>query len=564
MRTIWCLLIAFSGCATRSGAAPDASSNPDGPQITALRISPSDATLTIKNRALQTLTYTVVAVDPAGVETDVTAQASLSVPSGFAEFASNTLSSVGNVLGKTQVTASFQGFDSITALTIKGEESRVEPGAPIDSEALFDSSTVDSARQLTVLYPPQDVVVPRSLGDLDVHWASATDDVFEVTLKNEISSLRVFVPVGTQGKTMKFLPTDWIRAIGVQPKIEISIRGLNSASPSTVSQSEPVRITASDTDMQGGIYYWSTGAGGGFWRHDMAKPGQAAESYLDATEAGQCVGCHVLTRDGKRMLVTYIDSNAALYDVASKTKLAQIPGTGNYDLFTYHPSGNVLISQSGNNLRVLDGTSGAELATEPLVENMIQPDFSPLGDKLVYVGGETSGSHHVVYGAGAIMSRSYDAANHTFGTPQEVLRNGQKIYYPVVSPDGQWIAYNTAATGNSVSNANGEIWVVKIDGTKATKLTSANIDLGMGNSWARWAPFAQTVNGESIFWLTFSSQRPYGVFGPTRPQIWMSAFSPSRAEAGLDPSMPAFRLPFQDLTVGNHIGQWTEAIVAVD
>ena len=43
----------------------------------------------------------------------------------------------------------------------------------------------------------------------------------------------------------------------------------------------------------------------------------------------------------------------------------------------------------------------------------------------------------------------------------------------------------------------------------------------------------------------------------------MTPFFPARAAAGQDPSGPAFRLPFQNLTDNNHIAQWTETVVPI-
>jgi len=44
----------------------------------------------------------------------------------------------------------------------------------------------------------------------------------------------------------------------------------------------------------------------------------------------------------------------------------------------------------------------------------------------------------------------------------------------------------------------------------------------------------------------------------------MASFYPARAEAGMEPSLPAFRLPFQDLATSNHIAQWTEKVVDIE
>jgi hypothetical protein len=94
---------------------------------------------------------------------------------------------------------------------------------------------------------------------------------------------------------------------------------------------------------------------------------------------------------------------------------------------------------------------------------------------------------------------------------------------------------------------------------------------GLTNSWGRWAPFQQTVGAgnEPIFWVTTSSKRDFGVRrintgqaeAAKTPQIWMAPFYTSRAAAGMDPTAPAFRLPFQNLASNNHIAQWTERVV---
>ena len=83
------------------------------------------------------------------------------------------------------------------------------------------------------------------------------------------------------------------------------------------------------------------------------------------------------------------------------------------------------------------------------------------------------------------------------------------------------------------------------------------------------------TTGEPLYWITLASKRDFGVrlrntglcqrpaqCTPAKSsQIWMTPFLPARASAGQDPSAPAFRLPFQNLTSSNHIAQWTERVV---
>jgi hypothetical protein len=144
--------------------------------------------------------------------------------------------------------------------------------------------------------------------------------------------------------------------------------------------------------------------------------------------------------------------------------------------------------------------------------------------------------------------------------------NSIQNYYPSFSPDGQWIAF-TRTNGGSYNNNTSEIWVIKADGSQppVQLLTSDTTGSYLTNSWARWVPFGQTFGASNtqMFYLTFSTQRPFGVRIPSggRPQIWMTPFFPDKAGAGTDPSGNAFRVPFQDVATSNHIAQWTNSVV---
>src|SRR5262249_34842295 len=77
----------------------------------------------------------------------------------------------------------------------------------------------------------------------------------------------------------------------------------------------------------------------------------------------------------------------------------------------------------------------------------------------------------------------------------------------------------------------------------------------------KWSPQPHMYAGGQVFWLTFSSRRPYGLHGSGTAQIWMVGIDPAKAMAGEDASFAAFWLPFQDPTSGNHIAQWVETVV---
>jgi TolB protein len=96
-----------------------------------------------------------------------------------------------------------------------------------------------------------------------------------------------------------------------------------------------------------------------------------------------------------------------------------------------------------------------------------------------------------------------------------------------------------------------------VAGTGGTPTYLATASTG-GDSWPKWAPIVQAWQGRPILWFTFSSRRAYGlrIAAGAHAQVWMAAFDPSRASGGMDASLPAFWLPFQDPGSGNHIAQW--------
>jgi hypothetical protein len=124
-------------------------------------------------------------------------------------------------------------------------------------------------------------------------------------------------------------------------------------------------------------------------------------------------------------------------------------------------------------------------------------------------------------------------------------------------------------------------------------LPNLNVGTGLTNSWPRWSPALTSYHGHSILWVTFSSNRDYGLHlknsgfdnyyppeGPSydqpqpaskqnilfdayaQPQIWMAAVvvdtDPSLDST--DRSYPAFWLPFQEVTAHNHSAQWVAQV----
>ena len=565
-----------------------------------LAIDPPMTEVTVENGAPATVTYTATLALPDGTHQDVTADTRFQIDPMVGSFATNRLTVT--AAAKTKVVAAYADKAAFGDLTARIHTVRVDPALPSGAPALFDHPD-DAALAPQIVYPPAGTVMPRNLGDFEIHWTDGhSQDVFEVSLHTELSDVKVYVP-GGNGDAMTgphpswsaFSSAEWLAAVGAAGQVTFRVRGAVTTAPGAVGGGPARTAQLSNEIMDGGLYYWAnaTSVGDpiplGIFRHDMKKPGQPVEQYITTTQtAGRCVACHVLSRDGKKMAITFQDPDpanppsgllppgpATTVDVETK---AITPQTQRWNFATFTPDDAQLLSVDQGKLVVRDAQTQQILTTmtvDPPTLRVTHPDLSPDGKQLLYVRIVAPDSDFQ-FSNGKIFRRSYDAASHTFGPEIPLVTDAGNNFYPTWSPDGAWVLFNRTTGGTSYDNNNAAPWVIKADGTMPPVLLgNATIALST-DSWPRWAPFPQTLGDakQPMFWITMSSKRDFGVRrkntglpqrGSTgkRAQIWMTPFFPAQAALGEDPSAPAFRLPFQSLASSNHIAQWTERVVDV-
>lgn len=547
-----------------------------------LQLDPPASEHLILNGVFAQQAFTAMLVDQHGNKRDVTGEVVFSIDAGVGSFVGDTVTLVG--AGKTLAYGVWEDKTGSAQVISRVKTARVEPPLGPDVADLF-TMPEDAARAPNLVYPPADVVIPRNLGDFETHWTDPHgNDVFEVSLRSEFADVRVYVAggngvpaAGPRPSFLSFAAAEWTSAVGIETTVQYQVRAVSSANPTYVGAAAPRLVKLSNEPMNGGIYYWAaTDAGGGaygIFRHDMSKPGQPAEQFMTTTQtSGRCVACHALSRDGTRMAITYDGGNgrATIVDVASA---ARQPDTQAWNFATFTPDGSRVLTVYGGVIVVRNSADQAVLGTMSAGGYVTHPDVSPDGTQLVYVRA-TPGADWS-FTAGTIYTRSYDPVTNAFGAETPLVTTGVNNFYPSWSPDGKWVMFNRSDSGTSYNSLNASLWVVRADGgAPPIQLTAFNQAAGgLTNSWGRWAPFAQTVgaNKDPVFWITVSSKRDFGVrrvnsIDPEAvktPQLWMTPFFSGRADAGQDPTTPAFRLPFQNLTSNNHIAQWTERVVVL-
>lgn len=559
-----------SGCARRGeepgpgDPGPGPGPGPGMPGET-LVITPGDAILDVDGKSSATLAYRV---QRAGE--DVTQRAALFVDNGsLGSFAGGTFTARPGAAGKTTVRAQLDGDKGSASLTLRVRAVVIAKGAPPDAPDKFGGPD-DPGRAPELVYPPDGVLVPPNINELELQWRKRNATLFEISLLGDGLDLRIYTPCAPVGDGCALVPDEPTWQLMTQvtrgKSVKWTVRG-SAPEGGGVGSSASFKLSFSEDDMKGGLYYWGASRGGIF-RYDFGRRSQKAEAYYTpGAQAGlvTCVGCHALSRNGKRMAVGMnIPGPAQMraLDVATRGKLFEvgngIPLAGGSDFQAFTPDGSRLITVEKGGLTLRNADNGNLLGASPLVPNANMPDFAPDGKTVVFARGacpiiicptlqvENAELYTVPFNA------------DSFGMPTVLVAKaaGQNNYYPSFSPDGRFVVFNRSSS-TSYDAADARVMVVPAAGGQP-------IDLGVnaqaGNSWPKWSPFQHRFQGAPIMWLTFSSRRSYGLRQNTTAQIWMVPVDSAKLQKGEDPGFPAFWLPFQDLATGNHIPQWVEKV----
>ncbi len=215
-------------------------------------------------------------------------------------------------------------------------------------------------------------------------------------MAGEYASARLYV-MGVLGQSTfaLFTPGEWRTVSQSQrgKELTITVRALNSAAPDTVGESVPRTVHLTNDDIKGGVYYWASEGTlpGGVYRHDMGNPGQLAEPFYTTGESPEerCVACHVLSRDGTKMAVTYDGGNGAssIVDVATQTTSLPTDGSDGWNFASFEPGSTRILTVESGVINLRDAQSGAIVSTPEIEGYASHVDFAPGADAIVYVAG---------------------------------------------------------------------------------------------------------------------------------------------------------------------------------
>jgi hypothetical protein len=136
-------------------------------------------------------------------------------------------------------------------------------------------------------------------------------------------------------------------------------------------------------------------------------------------------------------------------------------------------------------------------------------------------------------------------------------------YYPAISPDDRWILFNRIPDDdNMYSQPAAEVFVLPAPGGQPVRLEandppacSGRVSPGVTNSWGKWGPSASQVNGDTYYWIVFSSKRMDGA----TPQLYIT--SVVELASGALQTHGALYLWNQPPTQANHTPSWDDLLI---
>jgi hypothetical protein len=499
----------------------------------------------------------------------------------------------GSLGGVVAVQASYQKQTASAALTVVLHITQNGANAAGNIQAQLGGATAPDTGVVWA-YPYDGTVWPRGLLAPILQWnGGAATDTYYVHIKSATFELEDYTKsTGAPASQIALDNPTWAQFVdSTSGTTQISVARWNGTTATLIANHT---WTIAPASMRGTIYYWSNNLG----RVLRIKPGAAQpDDFADQAplddpnqyvQSSCLMTCHTVSADGSTIIsgggvfggsYNLLTSQPTVYlggtwgaasgsssSVVRWSNSALSP-TGKY-ILTNGMAEGIAYANDGKTMGFLGMYTTADGLPVPSSGLMnvpvTQPTWSPDGSRIAFVDAGDPMSWYSTWNVpppGDLKVYQFDATKNPMAYGEQTLvATGadptQRIAWPTISPDGQWVLYSRTAgadtrTGNgdlyfaSAVTPNQEVRLAKLDGDGYPFAAGAR-DV----SWNFEPSFAPVAAG-GYFWAVITSRRTYGniLTGDKTvvKQLWVAAID-QNPKPGVDPSHPVFHLTGQDET----------------
>jgi hypothetical protein len=519
--------------------------------VESLRIEPENAVVTVTAGQQVSQPYKVLArIKGRDAEEDITGRTVFYVPDAFlvGAFPADGTSTLTTRLpasdadppqrgGRLTVAARAASSDGTitevrTGLTVKiAPLTLAQPGAqpalPAAPGAKFGADAPDPARAPRVIYPNDGVMLPPNLRRLDVHFDPGTgNDLFELRFTGPNSTVTYYArctggagyAAGKCGFELDQKAYAFVAQTNAGETVKLRLRATDAATGGAFGEATEVSLAFSDSEVLGGLYYWTVTSPGRVMRVDFGNPNAVPEAFLepgknglpaqkgaDATEEN-CVGCHALSRDGTKLVASmggqwdgrllllndltkakgatgWLTLDGAKTGIPAKnrvqfaawnpaaTQFAAVygdkadvgtpwsPALGGFPADKLYPTGSdVPDDLDPNKLWFHDGTTGARVASKTLPFKPSHLDWSPDGNAIAvtHVGDASTTTQRPRAASVAVLPFANGQAGDPIDVAKDDLVTGKSRYNPAFFPDSQLLTFNESSCDGSITGDGSE------------------------------------------------------------------------------------------------------------
>jgi hypothetical protein len=232
------------------------------------------------------------------------------------------------------------------SVTVRLTASTAGVGVPADPAALF-AGPPSAARAPTLAYPNDGAVLPPNLRKLEVHFkpGNVLNTVYEVRFTSASADIAYYTRCTTNvtggtlqgGSCALELDETLYTALAETNKgnaVTLTVRGTDDTA-TAVGTSAAFKISFAEEAVNGGVYYWDA-TNTRIMRFDFGGAVAAPEIFLaknDYGTDGTCIGCHTVSRDGKKIVASLGGQNDGrqVYQ-ADLTKVSNPPAPARTDV----------------------------------------------------------------------------------------------------------------------------------------------------------------------------------------------------------------------------------------